>query len=319
MSTTITMRNLLEAGIHFGHQTRRWHPKMARYIFGERNGIYIIDLKHTLRQLQKAYLAVRDTSAKGGTVLFVGTKKQAREAIQQAADRSGMYYMNNRWLGGTLTNWETIQKSINKLIRLEEMETSGKAEAFSKKERVGMRKDREKLEKNLLGIKGMTTLPSIIFIIDAQREHIAVQEAKRMGIPCIAVVDTNTDPDRVPIPIPGNDDAIRSIQLFCSLIADAAIEGRGAFEKSKEESAAKERAAIKDAVKTSKVSRQQAKYAEDGEEEIQETSRDQGVTPAPSIVETPPEASDTAGATGEEGGGQVPADSEPEAIPSSKE
>lgn len=237
---TVTMKQLLEAGIHFGHQTRRWNPKMARYIFGERHGIYIIDLQQTLRQLRKAYIAARDTAANGGVILFVGTKKQARETVQEEAERCGMFYINNRWLGGTLTNWSTIQKSIDKLMALEHMETSGKVEQFTKKEGVQMRKRREKLDKNLAGIKNMGRLPDLIFIVDSHREDIAVAEAKRMGIPCIAICDTNSDPDVVTIPIPGNDDAMRAITLFCSLMADAALEGKMQYEKKRDEQEAEE-------------------------------------------------------------------------------
>ena len=227
----VTMRQLLEAGIHFGHQTRRWNPKMGPYIFGQRNGIYIIDLQKTLRQLLKAYIFVRDAVAKGGTVLFVGTKKQAQEPVAREAERCGMYYVNNRWLGGTLTNFETLNSSVRKLLRIEEMEKSGALDKLAKKESAKIRRSLTKLKKNLDGIKNMPSLPSVIFVIDAKKEAIAVREAKRLGIPAIGVVDTNADPDVVPIPVPGNDDAIRAVGLFCSVIADAAIEGKSHFEK----------------------------------------------------------------------------------------
>lgn len=241
---SISMKQLLVAGIHFGHQTRRWNPKMGRYIFGERHGIYIIDLQKTLRQLQKAYIAVRDSAADGGSVLFVGTKKQAQEPVKQHAERSGMFYVNNRWLGGTLTNWQTIQNSIKTLVSLEEAEESGKIDQFTKKEAIQMRKQRAKLEKNLCGIKTMNGLPRIMFVVDSHRENIAVKEAERLNIPCIGICDTNSDPDAVSIPIPGNDDAIRAIGLFCSIIGDAAIEGRAHYEKtSAEEAAVKEKEA----------------------------------------------------------------------------
>lgn len=243
----VSMRELLEAGIHFGHQTRRWHPKMKPYIFGQRNGIYIIDLQLTLRQVYKAYALVRETVANGGTVLFVGTKKQAQEPIAREAGRSGMYYVNNRWLGGTLTNFQTVRGSIQDLNNLQELEASEKIERFSKKERVMLRKRRERLEKNLSGIQKMPALPSIVFISDAKREYIAVREAKRLGIPCIGIVDTNCDPDVVDLPIPGNDDAIRAISLFCSVIADAAIEGRMRAEKVKADEAEKRAAKAKSA------------------------------------------------------------------------
>ncbi|MDQ1257533.1 MAG: small subunit ribosomal protein [Candidatus Hydrogenedentes bacterium] len=222
----VTMRQLLEAGIHFGHQTRRWNPKMARYIFGQRNGIYIIDLQKTLRQVHLAYAMVRDKVAAGGTVLFVGTKKQAQEAAAHEAQRCGMFYVNSRWLGGTLTNWETIQKSIRALLRLEEMDASGKLDEFPKKEAIKMRKECVRLNKNLAGIKNMPGVPNVLFVIDAKKENIAVQEAKRLGIVCIGVVDTNCDPDVVDIAIPGNDDALRAVSLFCSVMADAVMDGR---------------------------------------------------------------------------------------------
>jgi small subunit ribosomal protein S2 len=230
-----TMRQLLEAGIHFGHQTRRWHPKMQRFIFGQRNGIYIIDLQHTLRRLYKSYALVRDTVADGGTVLFVGTKKQAQEPVEREAKRCGMYFMTNRWLGGTLTNFQTVQRSIQELNHLKELESSGRIERYSKKEGIQFRKRREKLEKNLSGIADMPGLPDVIFVVDTKREEIAVREAERLNIPCIGIVDTNCDPDMVNIAIPGNDDAIRSIGLFCSVIADAVMEGRMFYSKTREE------------------------------------------------------------------------------------
>ena len=281
---TVTMRSLLEAGIHFGHQTRRWNPKMARYIFGERHGIYIIDLQQTLRQLRKAYLTARDAAAKGGKVLFVGTKKQARETIQREADRCEMYYVNNRWLGGTLTNWETIQRSIRSLVRLEDIEDSGKIEAYPKKEGIKMRKEREKLDHNLRGIKNMDGLPSVMFVIDSHKEAIAVKEAKRLNIPCIAIVDTNSDPDAVQIPVPGNDDAIRAINLFASIIAEAVIEGRMAFEKSKEEEAENERSASAEkAVKSDKLAKLQSQQVDGAEtpDAAAESAAESAATEAP--------------------------------------
>lgn len=241
----VSMRQLLEAGIHFGHQTRRWHPKMKPYIFGQRNGIYIIDLQLTLRQVYKAYGLVRETVANGGSVLFVGTKKQAQEPIATEAARCGQFFVNNRWLGGTLTNFQTVRGSIQELNNLQELESSEKIERYSKKERVMLRKRRERLEKNLLGIQKMPGLPSVVFIADAKREYIAVREAKRLGIPCIGIVDTNCDPDVVDLPIPGNDDAIRAISLFCSVIADAAIEGKMRQEKIRAEEAEKRAARSK--------------------------------------------------------------------------
>jgi small subunit ribosomal protein S2 len=231
----VTMRQLLEAGIHFGHQTRRWHPKMARYIYGERNGIYIIDLKKSLRQIMRAYDLVRDTVAEGGSVLFVGTKRQAQDTVKREAQRCGMYYVTNRWLGGTLTNWTTMRNSIKKLIHLQDLEAQEKLDQYSKKEAAMLRKEKDKLERNLSGIRDMSRRPEVMFVIDASREDIAIKEARRAGIPCIAVVDTNTDPDVVDLPIPGNDDAIRAINLFCSVIADAVLEGRMRGEKLREE------------------------------------------------------------------------------------
>ncbi len=241
----VSMRELLEAGIHFGHQTRRWHPKMKPYIFGQRNGIYIIDLQLTLRQVYKAYGLVRETVANGGNVLFVGTKKQAQEPVAQQAERCGMYYVNNRWLGGTLTNFQTVKGSIQELNSLQELEKSDKIDRYSKKERVVFKKRAEKLAKNLSGIQRMPNLPSVVFIADAKRENIAVREAKRLGIPSIGIVDTNCDPDVVDLPIPGNDDAIRSISLFCTIIADAVIEGRMRAEKLRAEDAEKRAARAK--------------------------------------------------------------------------
>ncbi len=241
----VSMRELLEAGIHFGHQTRRWHPKMKPYIFGQRNGIYIIDLQLTLRQVYKAYGLVRETVANGGNVLFVGTKKQAQEPVAQQAERCGMYYVNNRWLGGTLTNFQTVKGSIQELNNLQELEKSDKIDRYSKKERVVFKKRAEKLAKNLSGIQRMPNLPSVVFIADAKRENIAVREAKRLGIPSIGIVDTNCDPDVVDLPIPGNDDAIRSISLFCTIIADAVIEGRMRAEKLRAEDAEKRAARAK--------------------------------------------------------------------------
>lgn len=281
---TITMKQLLESGIHFGHQTRRWNPKMGRYIFGERHGIYIIDLQKTLRQLRRAYITVRDSVAEGGAVLFVGTKKQARESVQEQAERCGMYYVNNRWLGGTLTNWQTIQNSISKLINLQEMEAAGKFEQFKKKEAISLRKKCEKLDKNLAGIKNMAGPPTIMFVVDSHRETIAVREAERLGITSIAICDTNSDPDEVTIPIPGNDDAIRAINLFCTIIADAAIEGRMQYEKQQEEEAAKAAAEAAKAVKSAKVARQQAKAGELDEEASEAESADgaaEAEAPAP--------------------------------------
>ena len=227
----VTMRQLLEAGIHFGHQTRRWNPKMKRYIFGERNGIYIIDLVKTMRQLRKAEAAIRETVGKGQDVLFVGSKKQAKDPIVAHAKRCGMFYITQRWLGGTLTNWTTMQRSIKKLKDLEEQDASGKLEMLTKREAAHTRKQIARMNRNLEGIKNMNRLPGLLFIIDTRKESIAVNEAKRLGIPTIGVVDTNADPDTVDIPIPGNDDAIRSVNLFCKAMSDAVIEGRAMSEQ----------------------------------------------------------------------------------------
>ena len=224
--SVISIKQLLEAGVHFGHHTRRWNPKMAEYIFTERNGIYIIDLQKTAKKFEEAYMFAREVSAEGGNILFVGTKKQATDAIRDEALRCGMYYVNARWLGGMLTNFKTIQRSIGRLEQLEQMKTDGTFDSLTKKEVAGLVKEMENLEKNLGGIKTMGTLPSAIFIVDTKKEHNAVLEAKRLGIPVIAIVDTNCDPDDADYVIHGNDDAIRAIKLISAAIADAVIEGK---------------------------------------------------------------------------------------------
>ena len=226
---SVSMKELLEAGVHFGHQTKRWNPKMKEYIFGERNGIYIIDLQKTLRMFKEATRFVADLAAQGGAILFVGTKRQAQEAILEESKRCEMYYVNQRWLGGLLTNFITIQKSIQRLRELDDMSTDGRYELFSKKEVARLERERKGLEKNLSGIKNMKRLPQAIFVIDSKKEEIAVKEANRLGIPVIAVVDTNCDPDNIDCVIPGNDDALRAIKLFVSKIADAVIEGAAAL------------------------------------------------------------------------------------------
>jgi small subunit ribosomal protein S2 len=218
------MKNLLESGVHFGHQVKRWDPRMKKYIFAERNGIHIIDLQKTIQSIKDAYEAVRKTVAGGKTVLFVGTKKQAQQAVQKEAERCGMFYINNRWLGGMLTNFVTIKKSLLRLKKLEKMEVDGTFENLTKKEIASLAKERVKLQKNLGGIKELKELPGIIFVIDTRKEAIAVAEAQRMNIPIIAVVDTNCNPDGISYPIPGNDDAIRAITLFTQIIANAVIE-----------------------------------------------------------------------------------------------
>jgi small subunit ribosomal protein S2 len=227
----LTMKELLEAGVHFGHQTKRWNPKMQKYIFGERNGIYIIDLQKTLKKFREAYAFVRDLAGGGGTLLFVGTKKQAQETVFDEATRCGMFYVNQRWLGGTLTNFATIRKSIARLKRLEEMKETGEYERVPKKEALELERERQKLEKALVGIKAMEQLPSAVFIIDPRKENIAVAEAQRLGIPIVAIVDTNCDPTGIDYPIPGNDDAIRAVRLITSRVADAINEGRGSLAK----------------------------------------------------------------------------------------
>ncbi len=229
------MKELLEAGVHFGHQVKRWHPKMKKYIFGERNGIYIIDLQKTVKGLEDAYNFVKEVSIAGLPVLFVGTKKQSQDAIREEAERAGAYYVNQRWLGGMLTNFSTIKKSIEKLKKIETMKQDGTYELLPKKEVSALEKERDKLEKNLSGIKEMNTLPGAIFIVDPKKERIAIAEAKKLKIPVIAIVDTNCDPDEVDYVIPGNDDAIRAIKLITSKIADAIIEGKETLSKTQAE------------------------------------------------------------------------------------
>ena len=227
----VTMKELLEAGVHFGHQTKRWNPKMKPYIFGARNGIYIIDLQKTVRMFKSAYDFIVDTVANGKSVLFVGTKKQARESIYEEANRSEMYYVHNRWLGGMLTNFQTIKKSIDRLNYLNTIENDGTIELFPKKERLKLGKERVKLDNNLGGIRLMNGLPGAIFVVDPKHEAIAIKEAKRLNIPTIAIVDTNCDPDEVDFVIPGNDDAIRAIRLISSKMAEACMEGKERHEE----------------------------------------------------------------------------------------
>jgi small subunit ribosomal protein S2 len=221
----ITMKELLEAGVHFGHQTKRWNPKMKEYIFGERNGIYIIDLQKTLKMFKEASKFVQDLATEGRTVLFVGTKRQAQDAIAEEAQRCSMFYVNQRWLGGLLTNWVTVQKSVKRLKELDEMSTDGRYELLPKKEVIKLERERKHLQANLAGIKNMNRLPDAIFVIDSNKEQIAVREARKLGIPVVAVVDTNCDPSEVDYVIPGNDDALRAIRLFASKIADSIAEG----------------------------------------------------------------------------------------------
>ena len=225
MAVSITMKELLEAGVHFGHQTKRWNPKMKKYIFGKRNGIYIIDLQKTLRLFKEASAFVADLASAGKRVLFVGTKRQAQDAILEEANRCGMFYVNTRWLGGTLTNFSTIRKSIHRLKEIEGILSQDENENLTKKERLRLEREKEKLEKNLTGIKEMDELPDALFVIDPKQEYIAVKEANILGIPVVAVVDTNCDPDLIDHVIPGNDDAIRAIRLFAAKVADAVLEG----------------------------------------------------------------------------------------------
>ena len=224
--SSVSMKQLLEAGVHFGHQTRRWNPKMAKYIFTERNGIYIIDLQKTVKMLDTAYDFIREVSAEGGEILFVGTKKQAQEAIKEEAERCGMHFVNARWLGGMLTNYKTIQKRIARLEQLNKMKEDGTFDLLPKKEVIKLELEIEKLEKFMGGIKNMGTLPKAMFIVDTRKEKIAVAEARNLGIPVVAIVDTNCDPDEVDYVIPGNDDAIRAVKLIAGAMADAIIEGR---------------------------------------------------------------------------------------------
>ena len=224
--SVISMKQLLEAGVHFGHQTRRWNPKMAEYIFTERNGIYIIDLQKTVKKVEEAYNFMRDVAAEGGEVLFVGTKKQAQDSIREEAQRVGQYYVSVRWPGGMLTNFQTIRKSINRLNQLEKMAEDGTFDLLPKKEVLKLRHEMEILEKNYGGIKEMKKAPAALFVVDPKKEHIAIAEAKKLGIPVVAIVDTNCDPDEVDYAIPGNDDAIRAVKLIASKMADAVLEGR---------------------------------------------------------------------------------------------
>jgi len=247
--SVISMKQLLEAGVHFGHQTRRWNPKMKPYIFTERNGIYIIDLQKTVKKVEEAYEFVRKLAQNGGKILFVGTKKQAQETVKEEAERSGQYYINQRWLGGTLTNFQTIQKRIARLKELERMQEDGTFEVLPKKEVILLKKEMERLEKFLGGIKDMKKLPDALFIVDPRKEKIAVSEARKLGIPIVAIVDTNCDPDEIDYVIPGNDDAIRAVKLLTSKMADAVLEAKqgeeGSVKKEETETAEKPEADAK--------------------------------------------------------------------------
>jgi small subunit ribosomal protein S2 len=236
----VTLKELLEAGVHFGHQTKRWNPKMKPFIFAEKNGIHIIDLQKTLELASQAVSAVRKASEEGRSVLFVGTKPQAKNAIRDEAMRSGMPYVTERWLGGTLTNFNTVRKSLEKLENLEEIESDGRIEQFSKKEGLKMAKEKEKLLKSLGGIRSMSNLPALVFVVDTKKEINAVREARRLKIPIVGMIDTNADPGDVDYPIPANDDAMRAINLFCRVIADACLEGRAKYLEGKEAAAKEE-------------------------------------------------------------------------------
>lgn len=234
----ISMKQLLEAGVHFGHQTRRWNPKMDKFIFTERNGIYIIDLQKTVKKVDEAYNYVKSVAENGGTILFVGTKKQAQDSVEEEAARCGMYFINQRWLGGTLTNFQTIQKRIDRLHKLEKMEEDGTFELLPKKEVIILNKEKDRLSKFLGGISHMKKLPSALFIIDPRKERIAVAEARKLGIPIVGIVDTNCDPDEIDYVIPGNDDAIRAVKLLTSKMADAIVEGQQQHSEQLEEAVA---------------------------------------------------------------------------------
>ncbi len=264
--SVVTMKELLEAGVHFGHQVKRWNPKMKRYIFGERNGIYIIDLQKTMKGVDDAYNFMRDAAASGQDVLFVGTKKQAQDSIREEAERAGAFYVNQRWLGGMLTNYSTIKRSIEKLKKIEKMKEDGTYDALTKKESAKLEKTRLKLEKNLGGIKEMKDTPGVVFIVDPKKEHIAVLEARKLQIPIVAIVDTNCDPDEIDYVIPGNDDAIRAIRLLTSRMADAVLEGREMLQKKIEEEA--EKARIEE-----KIQMEEAEEAGEAADEVKSETR----------------------------------------------
>jgi len=268
--SVVTMKELLESGAHFGHQVKRWHPKMKKFIFGERNGIHIVDLQKTLKGIEEAYAYLKNLSANGGTVLFVGTKKQAQDSVADEARRCGAYFVTSRWLGGMLTNFSTVKKSIDRLKKIEQMKEDGTYAVLTKKEVSGLENERIKLEKNLSGIKDMNSFPNAVFIIDPKKERIAVAEARRLAVPVVAVVDTNCDPDDADYVIPGNDDAIRAIKLISSKMAEAVLEGRGILQKKLEDAAeaaaAKEKAAAEEAAeKAEAASKKAPKTKEDAQ------------------------------------------------------
>jgi small subunit ribosomal protein S2 len=305
----ITMRQMLEAGVHFGHQTRRWNPKMKRFIFGERNGIYIIDLEQTLTRVEVAYNFVRELVAGGGNVLFVGTKKQAQDPVRSYAEKCGMPYVNERWLGGMLTNFETMSKRVGKMLEYERMKASGEFEVMIKKEALMLDRELEKLQRNLGGLRGMKQRPDAIFVLDTKKEHIAVTEANKLGIPVVAVVDTNVDPDVVQFPIPGNDDAIRANSLLTRVIADAVEEGRYIAAKRNPIPAPPQRSAEEDAAfeKAQTDARNAAAQAQ--------AERDARLrAPKPDPDDDDDEAVDAAASVATEADTTTPADVEPDAV-----
>lgn len=283
----VSMKQLLEAGVHFGHQTRRWNPKMKNYIFTERNGIYIIDLQKTVKLLDTAYNFVRDLIADGGSIIFVGTKKQAQESIRFEADRCGAHYVNHRWLGGMLTNFNTIRKRIDRMIRLEEMETDGTFERLTKKEVLTLQNEKERLHKFLSGIRNMKKLPDAVYVADPRKEKIAVAEARKLDIPVIAIVDTNCDPDEIDYLIPGNDDAIRAVKLITSVIADAVLEGNQISEQpeAEEEAAGQEDPSDKEPV--DEVAEVPGPEAGSKAEDVSVEGEDISAVPVARIIEEP--------------------------------
>jgi small subunit ribosomal protein S2 len=281
------MKELLEAGVHFGHQTKRWNPKMKEFIFGERNGIYIIDLQKTLKMFKEASRFVQDMAAEGKILLFVGTKRQAQDAIAEEAQRCNMYYVNQRWLGGLLTNWVTVQKSVKRLKELDEMATDGRYELLPKKEVIKLERERKHLQANLAGIKNLSRLPDAIFVIDSNKEQIAVREARKLGIPVVAVVDTNCDPSEVDYVIPGNDDALRAIRLFASKVADSVVEGAQA---ATDKQVAEVQAAQQAEAAAAPEAAAEAAIPESAEDVSMEDVLGGGVRKQPAPVETEPES-----------------------------
>jgi len=276
----LTMKQLLESGVHFGHQTKRWNPKMKQYIYGARNGIYIIDLQQTVRMFRDAYDFVRGVAASGGTVLFVGTKKQAQKAIMEEAQRCGSGYVNNRWIGGFLTNFATVKKSIDRLKTLDNMETDKEFASLTKKELLMLSRERDRLEKSFGGVRDIEGPPQVVFIVDSRKESIAIKEARRLGIPVVAIVDSNCDPDEVDYVIPGNDDAIRAIKLFSSAIADACMEGRAAYEEKLQAEADKKEQAAAEAAAAREAAQAEAKAKAEAEAEEAAAAAGPGDAPA---------------------------------------